>query len=134
MSWNGVKKQSIKTEIKAWCEEMYMRNYTINFKGEIDVDGGVNLFNKYLKELPYKFGTVTGYFNIGGNKNLKSLKNCPNEVEGYFSCDNCFQLDSLKGCPKKVGSDFWCKNCKRKFTKKEVRSLCEVDVRYLIYN
>ena len=42
-AWSGVKKQSIKADIEAWCEEMGIKNYTINSKGEIDVDGDVNL-------------------------------------------------------------------------------------------
>ena len=97
MSWNGVKKQSYEQEIKSWCEEMGIKNYTINSRGEIDVNGIVNLSKKDFKELPYKFGRVDGYFSLSGNKNLTSLKNCPNEVEGYFSCDGCRQLDSVEG-------------------------------------
>ena len=125
MSWNGVKKQSLKADIEAWCEEMGIRNYIINSKGEIDVYGNVWLDKKDFKELLYKFGIVTGFFDVDTCKNLKSLKNCPNEVGGYFSCNGCSKLDSLEGCPKKVGIDFWCKNCKRKFTSEEVRSLCK---------
>ena len=130
MSWNGVK-QIINTEdIKAWCEEMGIENYTINSKGEIDVDGGVfglsSLNKKMVKELPYKFGIVKGSFDLSGNKNLTSLKNCPDKVGGYFSCSFCPQLDSLKGCPKEVGGYFNCGKCKRKFTEEEVKSLCYV--------
>ena len=126
MSWNGVKKQSHEQEIKSWCEEMDIENYIINSKCEIDVDGNVGLFNKDLKELPYKFGTVTGYFNVYGCQNLTSLKNCPNKVGKYFACNHCPQLDSLEGCPKKVGSNFYCVGCKRDFSKEEVESLCKV--------
>ena len=90
------------------------------------VDGGIDLAYKDFKELPYKFGRVDGWFILAYNKKLKSLKNCPNEISGYFDIDNCFKLDSLEGCPKKVGSKFYCRKCKRKFTKEEVRSLCEV--------
>ena len=148
MSWNGVKKQSYKQEIKSWCEEIGIKKYTINSQGEIDVDGIVDLSKKDFKELPYKFGIVKGYFDLSRNKNLRTLKNCPNYVNGSFACDLCPQLDSLEGCPKKVrGSfwcedcpqldslercpkevkrNFWCRNCKRKFTNKEVRSLCKV--------
>ena len=125
MSWSGVKKQSIKADIEAWCEEMGIRNYNINSKGEIDVEGRVNLNDKDIKELPYKFGRVNGYFDIGYNENLISLKNCPNEVGGYFSCSLCAKLDSLEGCPKEVKGNFCCGNCKRKFTKEEVMSLCK---------
>ena len=112
MSWSGVKKQSNIENIKSWCDEMGIRNYTINSKGEIDVDGYVDLSERDFKELPFKFGRVIGYFSLANCKNLISLKNCPNKVGGYFSCSNCPQLDSLEGCPPKVGSNFYCYGCK----------------------
>ena len=127
-AWGGVKKQSYEQEIKSWCEEMGIKNYTINDKGEIDVDWSVNLRDKNFEELPYKFGTITGYFDIGNNPNLTSLKNCPDFVKGSFSCSLCPQIDSLEGCPKEVGGDFYCYDCKRKFTKKEVMSLYKVKI------
>ena len=109
---------------------MGIRNYTINSQGEIDVNENVWLYKSLkkndFKELPYKFGTVTGYFDIGENKKLTSLKNCPDYVGDYFSCSSCKELDSLNGCPKKVGEDFWGYDCKRQFTKEEVKSLCKV--------
>ena len=133
MSWNGVKKYTNNAEIEAWCEEMGIQKYTINSKGEIDVYGNVSLSgirNFNFKELPYKFGKVTGLFTLAHNKDIISLKNCPNEVVGYFSCGDCTKLDSLTGCPKEVWSNFYCnffcKDYKRKFTEEEVRSLCKV--------
>ena len=125
MSWSGVKKHTNNAEIEAWCEEMGIENYTINSQGEIDVDGDVWLNRRDFKELPYKFGKVNYYFSLAHNKNLISLKNCPDEVGGSFDVDGCTKLDSLEGCPKKVGGYFWCRDCKRKFTEKEVRSLCK---------
>ena len=125
-AWNGVKKQSLKADIEAWCDEMGIEKYTINSKGEIDVNGSVELTNRGFKELPYKFGKVRGYFNIGDCKNLTSLKNCPYFVGDSFACDYCSKLDSLEGCPKEVGGSFWCGRCKGEFTKEEVRSLCIV--------
>ena len=131
-AWSGVKKQSLKAEIEAWCEEMGIENYTINSQGEIDVDGNVWLINKDFKELPYKFSRVTGYFDVDSNKNLISLKNCPDFVGGSFNCSLCRKLDSLEGCPKEVGSDFYCRGCKHKFTEEEIKSLCKV--KEYIYN
>ena len=125
-AWSGVKKQSLKADIEAWCEEMGIERYTINSKGEIDVDGSVWLDKKYFKELPYKFGIVDSKFSLSGNKNLTSLKNCPDYVGDFFSCSSCPQLDSLEGCPKEVKGIFWCKNCKQKFTEEEVEYLCKV--------
>ena len=125
-AWGGVKKQSYEQEIKSWCEEMGIKNYTINPKGEIDVNGNVILDYKDFKELPYKFGKVNGYFDISSNQNLTSLKNCPDYVNGLFACNLCPQLDSLEGCPKEVRGYFYCYDCKRKFSKEEVKSLCKV--------
>ena len=105
---------------------MGIKRYTINSQGEIDVDGDVDFYNSDLKELPYKFGRVNRYFTVQNCKNLISLKNCPNYVGEFFSCSGCSQLDSLEGCPKNVKKYFYCYNCKRKFTEKEVKSLCKV--------
>ena len=128
MSWNGVKNQSLKSEIEAWCDEMDIGNYTINSKGEIDVDDGVDLSKKDFEELPYKFGRVNRYFDIGDNKNLTSLKNCPDYVGEFFRCSSCSKLDSLEGCPKEVKNSFYCNRCRCEFTKEEVRSLCKVKI------
>ena len=125
-AWNGVKKHTIHQPIIDWCEEMGIKNYTINSQGEIDVNGDVSLGRKNIIELPYKFGRVTGFFILTDNKNLISLKNCPNYVDWFFRCNECPQLDSLEGCPKEVGSDFYCYKCKQKFTEKEVKALCKV--------
>ena len=125
-AWSGVKKQVNKVEIEAWCEEMGIKNYTINSKGEIDVNGSVDLGKKDFEQLPYKFGIVDGFFTLMDNKNLTSLKNCPDWIGKWFSCSFCLQLDSLKECPKKVSKDFFCSNCKREFTKEEVMSLCDI--------
>ena len=126
MSWNGVKKQTNKVNIETWCEEMKIENYTINSQGEIDVIGDVSFTNHDIKKLPYKFGRVTGYFSLTSNPNLTSLKNCPDYVNNWFACDDCGKLESFEGCPKEVGQSFYCNDCKRKFTEKEVRSLCKV--------
>ena len=126
MSWSGVKQTTNNQPIINWCDEMDIKNYTINDKGEIDVGGSVNLDYKDFKELPYKFGTINGYFSLGGCKNIISLKNCPNEVCNSFDLDGCSQLNSLDGCPKEVGGYFYCGGCKREFTVEEVISLCKV--------
>ena len=123
-AWSGVKKHTNNAEIEAWCEEMGIENYTINSKGEINVNGSVELSRKDFKELPYKFGRVNGWFDIGANKNLISLKNCPYFVGDSFGCDQCSKLDSLIGCPKDVNGIFYCGRCKQKFTKDYVLSLC----------
>ena len=126
MSWSGVKKQTNYANIEAWCEEMGIERYTITPQGEIDVNGDVSFTNCNIKELPFKFGTITGFFSLTSNPNLISLKNCPNIVGGWFSCDDCGKLDSLEGCPKEIGQSFYCGGCKREFAEREIRSLCKV--------
>ncbi len=134
MSWKGVKNQTNIENIKAWCEEMGIENYTINSKCEIDVDDDVMLMDNDFKELPYKFGRVTGYFSLESCKNLISLKNCPEVIlpNHMFNVDYCTNLNSLEGCPKRVGGLFYCRDCKRYFSKEEVKSLCKVG--FNIYN
>ena len=107
----GYNQKPIKQEIESWCNEMKIRNYTINSKGEIDVNGDVYLRDKDFKELPYKFGKVDRDFNINFNINLISLKNCPDEVGGIFNCVHCKNLITLEGAPQKVGDIFKCDDC-----------------------
>ena len=125
-AWDGVKKHTNNTEIEAWCDEMGIKDYTINDKGEIDANGNVSLTSKNFKELPYKFGIVKGYFDIKLNKNLISLKNCPNTIKSWFACSDCTKLDSLEGCPKEVNGSFYCFGCKRNFTEEEIQKYCNV--------
>ena len=46
-------------------------------------------------------------------------------VNGSFWCNNN-QLTSLEGSPEKVGGDFYCYNNPGKFTKEDVRKVCNV--------
>ena len=115
------------------CKEYGIKNYIINPDGSIDVDGSVSLYRRVLRELPLKFGVVTGDFDCSFNQltsligcpsyvgqNFKctgndlsrtGLEGCPQEVGGHFEClDN--QLTTLKGGPRKVGGNFWCWNNK----------------------
>lgn len=94
--------------IKAWLEEHGIKNYTINNKGEIDVDGDIELTYMNIKEFPsfIQFGTVKGNFDCKHN-NLTSLKGVPREVKGDFDCA-CNDLTSLEGAPEKVGRSFDC--------------------------
>jgi hypothetical protein len=64
-----------------------IHNYDI-IDGVVHVVGDVNLRNKGLRHVPFRFGYVTGDFNISFN-DLKSLKGAPEVVGGTFDCSYC---------------------------------------------
>lgn len=87
-------------------EDFDIMNYEFDENGFLNVDGNVELNFKNLKKLPFKFGTIKGYFNCSHN-DLISLEGAPKEVIGNFRCDNN-ELTSLEGAPEKVGGNFLC--------------------------
>ena len=95
-------------EVDTICKKYDIENYTINPDGTVDVDGDVNLSGKGLKELPLKFGKVSGDFYCHYNQ-LTTLEGSPKEVGGDFYCYNN-QLTTLTGAPKEVGGNFYCYN------------------------
>ena len=125
MSWSGVKKQSHEQEIKSWCDEMGIEKYTINSKGEIDVDGDVYLSGRDFKELPYKFGVVKGFFSLDGCEKLISIKNCPNEIYRYFSIEYCTNFECITNVRiKRILGSFYCRHNKNEVTPNQVEYLC----------
>ena len=80
-----------------------------------------------LKGSPKEVG---GGFGCSYCDNLTSLKGAPKEVGGPFYCSWCRNLTSLKGAPEKVGESFSCYNCGKKFTKDDVKKVCNAkDIR-----
>ena len=98
-------KESV-VDIASICKEYYIKNWTLNPDGSIDVDGDVTISMIFLTKLPLKFGKVTGNFNCNDNK-LTTLEGCPTSVGGYFCCHNN-QLTTLEGCPTSVSGYFAC--------------------------
>ena len=116
----------------------YIRN---NIKGNLDLSQmNLTVLPDILKNV-----TVDGNFFCYNNK-LTSLENCPKTVGGSFDC-SYNDLTSLAGSPSSVGRDFWCgvndltslefapTNVGRdfdcienqvKFTKEQVRAVCDV--------
>ncbi len=102
-------------------------NYVINEDGSIDVNDNVNLDEKKLNKIPFKFNKANESFYVYTNQ-LTSLKNCPNYVKNTFSCSenklislefgpefvggsyfcNSNRLKSLKGCIDEINGDFDC--------------------------
>ena len=71
------------SEIDVICKRYNIKKYTINPDGTVDVNGYVNLNNRRLKELPLKFGRVSGSFYCQHNQ-LTTLEGSPKEVRGGF--------------------------------------------------
>jgi hypothetical protein len=67
---------------------------------------------------------VGGNFGCSDNY-LTSLKGAPESVSGTFGC-NGNNLTSLEGAPKFVGGDFFCTDNPVQFTRKGVKSVCNV--------
>ena len=112
--------------IKKWLDEMGVTNYIINNDLTINVNNDVNLRQKNLDKFPdyIKFNNVDGWFSCAFNK-LTNLEGCPNYVDNEFTC-YYNNLISLKGCPTYVGGNFYCYCNEIKFTKDEVKKLCNV--------
>jgi hypothetical protein len=109
--------------------------------------GDLNLNSMNLTKLPemLKDISVDGDFYCGNN-NLTSLENAPKSVDGSFYCDNNLltslkfapssvggsficsfnNLTSLEGAPKSVDGSFYCDNNPIQFTRKGVKSVCDV--------
>ena len=129
--------------VKERVDEILSRS-TKNADGSIDVEGDVYLDGLNLKKLPLKFNKVDHFYcdnnqltSLEGapkevscgfycwKNHLTSLEGAPKEVGGDFDC-SFNQLTSLEGAPKEVDDNFWCHHNKVKFTKKQVRAVCNV--------
>lgn len=99
-----------KTEIELikLLDSLNIENYTIDNNMIVNVNGDVNISDMGIKEIPFKFGEITGEFNIAVNR-LESLNNMPLKVGGDFNCSKNL-LKSLDGCPKYIGGDLIATN------------------------
>jgi len=97
--------------------KIYIRNGN---KGKLSLQGlNLTVLPEMLKDI-----TVDGDF-FCGNNHLTTLENCPKTVGGSFGCSNNY-LTSLEGAPKFVGENFMCRFNPVKFTKQQVRAVCDV--------
>jgi hypothetical protein len=122
----------------------YIRNGS---KGDLSLSGlNLTVLPEILKNV-----SIGGDFDCGFN-NLTSLENCPSSVDGTFGCGNnnltslegspssvggsfiCGgnNLTSLEGAPKSVGGDFYCTDNPVQFTRKGVKSVCNVKGRIFV--
>jgi hypothetical protein len=96
---------------------LYIKNGS---KGDLKLTGlDLTKLPEILKDI-----TVGGHFDCSVNK-LTSLEGSPKNVLGYFVC-SYNKLTSLEGAPSSVGEDFICNNNPVKFTREQVRAVCNV--------
>jgi hypothetical protein len=50
--------------IDSICNKFGITNWTVNPDGTVDVDGGVDISNYDIGEMPLKFGKVSGDFSL----------------------------------------------------------------------
>ena len=91
--------------------EIISGDYTVRAGGIVDVDGSVWIRRSKFKEIPYRFGIVSGDFNCSSCENLLSLKGSPERVGKDFNCSCCNRLTSLQYSPREVGGEFSCSCC-----------------------
>ena len=92
-------KALIEEQLRSWD----IFSYRINDDLTVDVDYQVDLDNKEIPYLPFKFGKVDGYFSMQ-NCRLRSLVGCPNEVHGDFMV-MFNEIETLEGFPELVTGD-----------------------------
>ena len=97
---------------------------------DITVGGSFDCSYNNLTSLENCPKTVGGNFGCGFN-NLTSLEGSPSSVGGNFDCYNN-NLTSLEGAPKFVGGDFYCTDNPVQFTRKGVKSVCNVKGRIFV--
>lgn len=99
-------------------------NWRFDEHGYLHVNGHVDLRNKNLKVLPFKFGNVNGDFDCSYNQ-LETLEGSPYIVNRSFDCSfNC--LKSFKSGPKEV-QDLFADNNQIK----SLENLPEINGQYL---
>lgn len=108
----------LKKRVKANCDFLDIRNYTINNDGTVDVNGNLNIYlakDRIKKDeqnsILINFNKINGDVDINlqwrkaGRAGQGQLPFTFNEVTGNFHA-NHNMLETLIGCPKKVGGNF----------------------------
>ena len=88
------------------------------------VGGNFRCDNNKLTSLEGAPRSVSRNFYCDNNQ-LTSLVGAPKSVGGNFDCYSN-KLTSLEGAPESVGGNFYCYNNAVKFTKEQVRAICNV--------
>ena len=118
----------------------------------VDVGGYFDCSHNNLTTLENSPKSVSGDFYSIGNE-LTSLVGAPKIVGGDFLCNNnlltsldgapisvgrdfyCSEnrLTSLDGAPKTISGDFYCYNNPVQFTEQQVRAVCDVKGKILVW-
>ena len=76
-----------KEQIFDFLFDLNIQNFKINDDLVVDINESISLQGMGLSELPFKFGSIDGYFDCSDNK-LTTLKGCPYLIDGFFDCSN----------------------------------------------
>lgn len=106
----------------------------INSDLSIDVKGNVEFNNTKYRNIPIKFGRVSGYFNVSNNQltslegapieclsfncshnQLSTLEFSPKIVHGDYSVGSNI-ITNFNGAPEYIGGKIWCYNIGDKFS------------------
>ena len=135
-----------KGKITYMCHKLGIKKFKVRQDGKVDVGGNVCIYGKKLKQIPIKFGNVSGHFECQNNY-LRNLENCPDFVGGDFECSGNY-IETLEFLPKRINGGFFCKNnsyCSiigelEKMVHKQVENmyfhilkLLSIDIQYWVY-
>ena len=84
---------------RTFSKTKYMIN-EINNQIVVKAISSVNMENKNLTHIPFKFSKIIGHFNCCDN-NLTSFKNFPDDIRGDCFLNNN-KITNLKNMPKKI--------------------------------
>lgn len=110
-SFNEAKSKEPNIEqIEEFCDDFDISISRIHPDGTVDVTGDVNFNANYeamdsYKQLPIKFGEISGDFVFTDDCNLTTLEGTPHTVGGDFFITS-YKLTSLIGGPKYVGGSY----------------------------
>jgi hypothetical protein len=111
-----------------WDYTLSRTKYIINPDMTIDMLTGCDLrqnSSKIIIPEYIKFRKINGFFTFPGRGVESLIGWSPEIVEESYHCNDNL-LISLDGCPKIVYGDFTCQRNKKRFSKKYVRSKCDV--------
>lgn len=101
--------------IKYFLNTKYIRNYTIEADGTVNVNGDVHITGcgAGMPHLPVTFGEIKGNFSTE-DVAFSSFKGFPNKVTGHVTIKRAIIVDDYVGFPSFIGGLALIKNIKAK--------------------